>query len=172
VEYKLSRLPIAKRLNRVIYSPYFLIAIAAVALLSNVLEMELLMYVFACVLMLYAGILGTDFRLMVPLFVFCYITPSVGNNPGMNETTVFSAGSGGVLILVMAGLVVLCFAARCTLGETQRVLMLQGLSPLYPRLARDAALIVALNRRIYEIGDVNAYLAQHGLEELAPCGEP
>jgi hypothetical protein len=117
VEYKLSRLPIAKRLNRVIYSPYFLIAIAAVALLSNVLEMELLMYVFACVLMLYAGILGTDFRLMVPLFVFCYITPSVGNNPGMNETTVFSAGSGGVLILVMAGLVVLCFAARCILDK-------------------------------------------------------
>lgn len=66
----------------------------------------------------------------------------------------------------------LCFAARCTLGETQRVLMLQGLSPLYPRLARDAALIVALNRRIYEIGDVDAYLAQHGFEELAPCGEP
>ncbi len=117
MEYKLSRLPFAKRINRVLYSPYFLIALAAVALLSNVLELELLMYVFACVLMLYSGIFGTDFRLLIPLFVYCYITPSVGNNPGMNETTVFSAGSGGVLILVMAGLAVLCFSVRCAVDK-------------------------------------------------------
>ena len=65
----------------------------------------------------------------------------------------------------------LCFAARCTLTEAQRALQLQGLSPLYARLERDAALIVALNRRMYEIADVNAYLEQHGLAPLAPCGE-
>ncbi len=117
MEYKLSRLPLVKRINRVLYSPYFLIVIAAVALLSNVLELELLMYVFACVLMLYSGIFGTDFRLMIPLFVDCYITPSVGNNPGMNETTVFSAGSGGTLILVMAGLALLSFLVRCTVDK-------------------------------------------------------
>ena len=65
----------------------------------------------------------------------------------------------------------LCFGARCTPEEAQRVLQLQGLAPLYARIARDAALLVALNRRIYEIADVNAYLEQHDLAPLAPCGD-
>lgn len=64
----------------------------------------------------------------------------------------------------------LCFAAHCTVDEAQRALKLQGLSPLYARLERDAALIVALNRGMFEIADVNAYLELHGFAPLAPCG--
>lgn len=65
----------------------------------------------------------------------------------------------------------LCFGARCTPEEAQRLLRLQGLAPLYARVPRDAALLVALNRRIYEIADVNAYLERNGLAPLAPCGD-
>lgn len=116
-EYKLSRLPFAQRINCVLDSPYFLVVIAMITLISNVLEMELLMYVFAGASVLYLGIFGTDFRLLLPLFINCYVTPSIKNNPGMNETTVFSAGSGGVVILVFAGLALLAFLVRCAVDR-------------------------------------------------------
>ena len=64
----------------------------------------------------------------------------------------------------------LCFAARMTVEQAQRALRLQGLSPLYSRLPRDAALLVALNAGMYEILDVNDYLQRGGFEPLAPCG--
>lgn len=114
--YKLSHLPFAERVNRVLDSPYFLLVVAFIALFSNVMEMELLMYVFAGAIMLYLGIFGTDFRLLIPLFVNCYVTPSIKNNPGLNETTVFSAGSG-VAILVLAGLALLAFLVRCAVDR-------------------------------------------------------
>ena len=116
-EYKLSHLPVVRRINRVLDSPYFLIAVAMLALFSNVMEAELLMYAFAGIIVLYAGVFGTDFRLLIPLFVLCYVTPSIKNNPGMNETTVFSAGNGGVVILVLAGMALLAFLVRCTLDK-------------------------------------------------------
>ena len=114
--YKLSRLPFAKRINRVLDSPYFLVVIALITLVSNVLELELLMYAFAGIVMLYIGLFGTDFRLMIPLFINCYITPGIKNNPGMNETTVFSAGSG-IAILVFAGVALLSFLVRCSVDK-------------------------------------------------------
>ena len=136
-EYKLSRLPFARRINRVLDSPYFLIAVAALALLSNLLEAELLMYAFAGIAVLYAGIFGTDFRLIIPLFVLCYVTPSVKNNPGMNETTVFSAGNGGVVILALAGMALLAFLVRCAVDKEigfaklkQRCTLLAGIAVL------------------------------------------
>jgi len=115
-EYKLSRLPFAKRINRVLDSKYFLAVVALITVLSNLLEMELLLYGFAGVSMLYLGLFGTDFRLLIPLFIHCYISPSMKNNPGMNETTVFSAGSG-VAILVIAGVALLSFVVRCIVDK-------------------------------------------------------
>lgn len=60
----------------------------------------------------------------------------------------------------------LCMGGRFTLEETQRALKIYGMSPLYARLSRDAVLITAFGSGIYEIADVNALLAEHGLEEL------
>ena len=126
--YKLSQLPAVARINRVLDSPRFLLVIALVTLLSHVFSKELLMYAFTALLMLYLGVFGTDFRLMLPLLVNCYITPAAQNNPGLHETTVFSAGSGA-LILVMAGVSLLFFAVRCHVdGEL-------GLAALRRRLA-------------------------------------
>lgn len=60
----------------------------------------------------------------------------------------------------------LCFAARFTLEEAQRALKLSGHSPLYPRIERDAVLMVALNQEIYDIPDVNHLLEQHNMDTL------
>lgn len=60
----------------------------------------------------------------------------------------------------------LCFASKLTLKETQRALKLYGMSELYPRVPRDAVLMIALNREIYEIADVNDLLLAHDMEPL------
>ena len=64
----------------------------------------------------------------------------------------------------------LCFAAHLTLDEMQRALKLYGMSPLYARFQRDAVLMIAANRELYDIQNVNDLLAEHKLEPLCPCG--
>lgn len=64
----------------------------------------------------------------------------------------------------------LCFASHLTLDEMQRALKLYGLPPLYSRLKRDAVLMIAANREVYDIQSVNDLLTEHGMEPLSPCG--
>ncbi len=66
----------------------------------------------------------------------------------------------------------LCFASRLSLDEMQRALKLYGLPQLYARTPRDAVLMVAANREIFEIHAVNELLTEHGMEQLTPCGNP
>ena len=60
----------------------------------------------------------------------------------------------------------LCLGAGFSLDETQRALKIYGMSPLYPRMARDAVLIVAINSGIVKIDEVNDMLVQHGEQPL------
>ncbi len=60
----------------------------------------------------------------------------------------------------------LCFAASLSLQETQRALKLYGMSELYARIPRDAVLMIALNRGISEIPQVNRLLEEHGADPL------
>ena len=64
----------------------------------------------------------------------------------------------------------LCFAARMNLEETQKALQLYGLPILYPRFPRDAVLMVAANRGLCDMGEIDNLLIQHGQDPLLPCG--
>ena len=57
----------------------------------------------------------------------------------------------------------ICLAAEFTLGEAQEALVLYGMAPLYEKIRRDTAFIVAFSNRIYEIHDVNAILRENDL---------
>ena len=57
-----------------------------------------------------------------------------------------------------------------TLEETQRALTLYGMAPLYPRIPRDAVLMIAFNKRCGSILEVNALLASHKLPTLKTSG--
>ena len=57
----------------------------------------------------------------------------------------------------------ICLAAGFTLGETQEALILYGMAPLYEKIRRDAAFIVAFRNRIYGIHDVDAILRENEL---------
>ena len=63
----------------------------------------------------------------------------------------------------------LCLASGFSLEETQRALKIYGMVPLYPRMRRDAVLIVAINTGNYEIAIVDEMLAKHGMEPLYSC---
>ena len=55
----------------------------------------------------------------------------------------------------------ICLAAGFTLGETQEALILYGMAPLYEKIRRDTAFIVAFRNRIYDIHDVDAILREN-----------
>lgn len=57
----------------------------------------------------------------------------------------------------------ICLAAEFTLGETQEALVLYGMAPLYEKIRRDTAFIVAFSNRIYDIHDVDAILRENEL---------
>ena len=57
----------------------------------------------------------------------------------------------------------LCLAARFDLYDTQEALILYGMAPLYAKIPRDAAFIVAFRNRIYDIHDVDAILRENDL---------
>lgn len=64
----------------------------------------------------------------------------------------------------------ICYAAKMTLEKTQEALTLYGMGKLYPRIPRDAVLMVAFNQRKGSVMEVNALLTEHGMEPLRSCG--
>ena len=60
----------------------------------------------------------------------------------------------------------LCFSMQMTLVEAQTALKLYGMSELYPKIKRDAMLIIAFNNKIFWIDDINEWLIQQGEEPL------
>lgn len=63
----------------------------------------------------------------------------------------------------------LFFAMGLELSQAQRGLELYGLAALYPRKKRDAILIIAFNRGISWVDQVDDLLIQHGEPPLSRC---
>lgn len=59
-----------------------------------------------------------------------------------------------------------CFAGGFRLEEIQRLLKLYGMSPLYPRIPRDAVLIAAIGSGMTDPGAVDGLLRQQGMQAL------
>ncbi len=64
----------------------------------------------------------------------------------------------------------LCYGAQFTLEETQRALEIYQMPMLYPKIPRDALLMIAFNQRPGSILDVNSLLKDHGMEALRTAG--
>ena len=64
----------------------------------------------------------------------------------------------------------ICYAARMTYEETQRALKLYQMPELYPRLERDALLIICFNQRPGSIIEVNELLSKNKLDILRSSG--
>lgn len=64
----------------------------------------------------------------------------------------------------------ICYAGKLTLEETQRALEKYEMPPLYPKIPRDAFLMIIFNERPGSIIEVNELLKDQGLEPLRTSG--
>ncbi|MCQ2519825.1 MAG: hypothetical protein MJ107_04750 [Lachnospiraceae bacterium] len=64
----------------------------------------------------------------------------------------------------------LCYAAGCTLEETQKALKIYEMPQLYSRIPRDAMLMVCFNERPGTVLDVNTFLKKNRFEPLRSSG--
>lgn len=64
----------------------------------------------------------------------------------------------------------LCLAGHFSLEEAQKALKLYQMATLYAKVPRDAVLIIALNKEIYSVDDVNELLAKNHMDPLRGCG--
>ena len=133
-------------------TPYYIIAVALLSLVAHLLSAELVAYTLLAAIAVYIGLWGKDLLPLTPLFLFCYILPSASNNPGRNESSVFSGWRG--IWLLCVGIVMLCsvicfivrqrkifFTVRCRMLPCMLVLcfgyLLSGIgSAAYPTYLR------------------------------------
>lgn len=108
---------IASRLNAFFYSPFYIALIGIMALAANVFALELPVYSIYILLGIMISIFGKDYLPIIPIVVCSYIAPSVNNNPGRNETSIFF-GSTGVFLLCLALAFVLSLILRLALDPT------------------------------------------------------
>lgn len=64
----------------------------------------------------------------------------------------------------------ICYAAELSLNETQRALKKYELPELYPKIPRDALMMIIFNERSGSIIEVNALLKKNGMEPLRTSG--
>ena len=64
----------------------------------------------------------------------------------------------------------ICYAAQLTLEQTQRALEKYGMPQLYPKIPRDALLMILFNERPGSIIDVNAILKEKNMDTLRTSG--
>lgn len=62
--------------------------------------------------------------------------------------------------------IALCLACHMDIIHTNRALKLAGLSPLYSKNGKDAAIIIMINREIYDLYTINEFLYEHNLPLL------
>lgn len=89
------------RLDRFLATPYYIIAFMVLSIVSHLFSLEVPVYTVFALVAIYTAVLGNDLLPLTPLFLFGYISPSIGNNPGLNEHSVFS-GVTGLYLAVLA----------------------------------------------------------------------
>lgn len=60
----------------------------------------------------------------------------------------------------------ICLGAGFTLDEMQRALKIYGMSPLYPRSARDSVILAAVNTGVTNVAEVNSLLEKYNESPL------
>lgn len=93
-----------QRVDRFLATPQYIAIVCLLALLSNTLALEPVVYGIYAVLTVYICMWGGDILPLMPIFICCYIAPSVGNNPGQNPESVFS-GIGGMFMGILGALI-------------------------------------------------------------------
>lgn len=92
------------KINAFLESPAYVLAIFVLCVLANTLQLELFVYTIYVAVAIYVLLFGKDLLPLMPLFLASYIAPSVRNNPGRYDDSIFTAAGGGVYLLCLATL--------------------------------------------------------------------
>lgn len=97
---RLQKRPVCKRINTFLLSPYYFFLIGALTVLASVFSAELVVYSIFILIGLYISFCGRDYLALIPIVICCYISPSIGNNPGKSESSIFYGESGIYLVCI------------------------------------------------------------------------
>lgn len=92
------------KINHFLTTPVYISAIMLLTGLSNLLSLELVVYTIFALTFAYICVLGADLLPLIPIVICCYIAPSVSNNPGRSDQSVF-AGASGIYIGCLGALI-------------------------------------------------------------------
>lgn len=104
--------PLLQSINRFLYSPAYFLYLGVLIVLSNVFGMEFFSYTMVLITATYVTLFARDLLPMVPMFVLCYVSPSMENNPGTNEASIFTFAGGGMYLLGFLAVVAACLVYR------------------------------------------------------------
>ena len=104
--------PLVQKIDRFLYSPAYFLLVGGLTVLSNVFSLEIFVYTAIILLSLYICLFSRDLLPLFPLFVCGYISPSAGNNPGVNDNSIFSLSGGGLYLIIALIPVAICLVFR------------------------------------------------------------
>lgn len=85
---------------------------------------------------------------------------------GLSRSYAYEILSGDKANPSRDSIISLCLAAKMDINETQKALKLGGMSELYAKVDRDAAIILCINRKEWDIVKLNIFLEEHNLKCL------
>ena len=109
---------VLQQINRFLYSPAYFLYLGGLTILSNVFGMELFSYTLILLTAICVCLCARDLLPLMPMFVCGYISPSLNNNPGLNQHSVFSLAGGGLYLLIMLAVVAGCLVYRLITDPT------------------------------------------------------
>ena len=92
------------KINEYVREPWYVLIIALLTAISAVWGLELPVYTAFIVVGIFLCLLGDDLLALMPIVICCYIAPSVTNNPGRNENSIFYLHHGGLYLIILAAL--------------------------------------------------------------------
>ncbi len=97
------------KINAFLASPTYVLIVFFFSVLANVLRLELLVYTVYVAVAVYVLLFGKDLLPLMPLFVASYIVPSVRNNPGRYDHSIFTVEGGAVYLLCLVVILLSAF---------------------------------------------------------------
>ena len=91
-----------KNINRIIYSPWGIGILGVFTFIAFAFSLEVEFYTFVALYTIFVGLFADDLAPIMPLFILCYVTPSIGNNPGLSNEGLFFGGTAIYLICIVS----------------------------------------------------------------------
>ena len=100
------------KINDFLRSPWYVLVIACLTVLSSVFGLELIVYSVFIAIGVYLCMFGDDLLPLMPVVICSYVSPSFVNNPGRNPESIFYPAHGGIYLVAIAAVFVVCLVWR------------------------------------------------------------